>query len=65
VISVTRLDGTAMWLNIDLLESVEPTPDTLITMSNGDKLYVREEPDVIRQRVLDFKRAVLGGASWQ
>jgi flagellar protein FlbD len=65
VIAVTRLDGAAMWLNIDLLESIEPTPDTLLTMSNGDKLYVREEPDVILQRVLDFKRAVAGGASWQ
>lgn len=65
MIAVTRLDGTAMWLNIDLLESVEPTPDTLITMSNGDKLYVREEPNVILARVIEFKRAVAGGTSWQ
>jgi flagellar protein FlbD len=65
VIAVTRLDGSAMWLNIDLIESVEPTPDTLISMSNGDKLYVREEPNVILQRVLEFKRAVVGVTSWR
>jgi flagellar protein FlbD len=65
VIAVTRLDGSAIWLNIDLIESVEPTPDTLVSMSNGDKLYVREAPDVIRQRVLDFKRAILGAAPWR
>ena len=65
MIAVTRLDGSAIWLNIDLIESVEPTPDTLVSMSNGDKLYVREAPDVIRQRVLDFKRAILGGAPWR
>ena len=65
MIAVTRLDGSAMWLNIDLIASVEPTPDTLISMSNGDKLYVREEPNVILQRVLEFKRAVAGGTSWR
>ena len=65
MIAVTRLDGSAMWLNIDLIESVEPTPDTLISMSNGDKLYVREEPNVILQRVLEFKRAVVGATTWR
>ena len=34
MIPVTRLDGQAMFLNNDLIESIEPTPDTLITMSN-------------------------------
>jgi flagellar protein FlbD len=60
VIAVTRLDGTAMWLNTDLIECVEPTPDTLISMSNGDKLYVRETPAELVERVINFKRAVHG-----
>ena len=58
MIAVTRLDGSAMWLNSDLIESVEPTPDTLISLSNGDKLYVRETPDVIVDRMIGFKRAI-------
>lgn len=69
MIAVTRLDGSAMWLNTDLIESVEPTPDTLISMSNGDKLYVREAPDVILERVIGFKRAIhadrSGDQRWQ
>jgi flagellar protein FlbD len=69
MIAVTRLDGSAMWLNCDLIESVEPTPDTLISMANGDKLYVRETPDVIVERVIGFKRAIharaLGSLPWQ
>jgi flagellar protein FlbD len=69
VIAVTRLDGTAIWLNIDLIECVEPTPDTLVSMSNGDKLYVRETPAELVARVIDFKRAVqhraAGGDPWQ
>jgi len=69
MIAVTRLDGSAMWLNTDFIESVEPTPDTLISMSNGDKLYVRETPDVILERVIGFKRAIHadlpGSQRWQ
>lgn len=65
MIAVTRLDGSAMWLNVDLIESVEPTPDTLICMSNGGKLFVREAPTVIVERVLQFKRAVAGGPPWR
>ncbi len=59
MIAVTRLDGQAMFLNNDLIESIEPTPDTLITMSNGEKLYVREAPEEVVDRVVRFKRTVL------
>lgn len=59
MIPVTRLDGQAMFLNNDLIESIEPTPDTLITMSNGEKLYVRETPEAVVDEVIRFKRAIL------
>ena len=62
MIAVTRLDGGPMVINIDLIETIEPTPDTLISMSNGDKLYVRESTEEIVDRVIRFKRAVLDGA---
>lgn len=61
MIPITRLDGSAMLLNADLIESVEPTPDTLVSLSNGDKLYVRETPDEILERVIRFRRAILEG----
>jgi len=62
MISVTRLDGQTMFLNNDLIESIEPTPDTLITMSNGEKLYVRETPDDVIDRVVAFKRRIFAVA---
>jgi len=69
VIALTRLDGSPVWLNTDLIESVEPTPDTLISMTNGDKLYVLETPADILERVIVFKRAIHGDADrsprWQ
>ena len=63
MIALTRLDDAEILLNVDLIESVETTPDTLICMSNGDKLFVRETPDEIVALVIRFKRAVLEGPS--
>jgi flagellar protein FlbD len=61
MIAVTRLDGGPMVINVDLIELIEPTPDTLISMSNGDKLYVRESPAEVIELVVRLKRAVLAG----
>ena len=69
MIALTRLDGSPVWLNTDLIESVEPTPDTLVSMTNGDKLYVLETPADILERVIGFKRAIHADADrsqrWQ
>jgi flagellar protein FlbD len=61
VIALTRLDGAEILVNVDLIESVEPTPDTLITLVNGTKLFVLEAPQEIVDRVIAFKRAVHAG----
>jgi flagellar protein FlbD len=47
-------------VNADLIESVEPTPDTVITLVSGNKLIVRDSMDDIEQRVIDFKRKIYG-----
>src|SRR5690606_13785771 len=68
MIAVTRLDGAAMLLNVDVIYSVERTPDTLISLANGETLMVRETPDEILERIIRFKHAVLdghGGESWR
>ena len=48
-------------LNSDLIKFVENTPDTVITLLNGDKLVVRETTDQVVHEVLAFRRAVLEG----
>lgn len=58
MIAVTRLDGTPMILNIDLIEYIEQTPDTLISLADGAKIVVRETPEQIVERVIEFKRTV-------
>jgi flagellar protein FlbD len=61
VISVTRLDGTPMIVNCEQIAWVEYMPDTVISLMNGEKLIVRERPEMIVDRVHDFKRAIGGG----
>lgn len=59
MISVTRLDGTPMIVNTDQIAWVEYIPDTVISLMNGEKLIVRESPEVIVERVKDFRRALV------
>ena len=46
MIDVTRLGGGALVINIDLILSIEQTPDTMIVFANGEKLLVLETPAV-------------------
>jgi flagellar protein FlbD len=49
LITVTRLNGTKVALNALLIETVEATPDTVITLTTGNKYVVREQvPEIIR-----------------
>ena len=56
MIWVTRLNGTEMVINSDLVESIESTPDTIITLLNGDTLIVRESVEDVVARAIDYAR---------
>jgi flagellar protein FlbD len=58
MIFVTRIDGSPILINEDLIESIEQTPDTVLSLVNGDKLMVRDDPTELVQRIIDFKRLV-------
>jgi len=47
-----------MVLNADLIEHIDQTPDTVITLTTGQKLTVLEEPGEIVGRVVDYRRAI-------
>jgi flagellar protein FlbD len=53
MIELTRMDGKSIMLNADWIQSVESTPDTLITLTTGFKLIVK---DTVEQVVSAFKR---------
>ena len=43
MIELTRLNGTPIVLNSDLIKTAEASPDTMLTLINGEKLIVRED----------------------
>ena len=60
MIQLTRLNGQPIMVNADLIESVETTPDTVITLVSGNKLIVRDSMDDIAERIVQFKRKIYG-----
>lgn len=45
-------------INCDLIEFIEETPNTVISMASGRKLVVFETCDEIKEKVIDFKRQI-------
>ena len=60
MIRVTRLNGRELVVNADLILCVEETPDTVVTFTNRDKMVVKERPDDVVRRVIDYQRSVRG-----
>lgn len=58
MIRLTRLKGEEIIVNVDLIKLIESTPDTLLTLSTGDKLHVTESPEEVIARVIAFKRKI-------
>jgi flagellar protein FlbD len=61
VIFLTHLDGKEFVLNADHLLAAESTPDTVLLLTTGMKLMVRESVDDVLERVAAWQRRVRGG----
>lgn len=58
MICLTRLNRVPVMLNSDLIEHVEVTPDTVVTLTTGHTFMVLESADEVRNRVIAFRRAI-------
>ena len=59
MIELTRLNGNPMVLNSDLIKTAEASPDTMLTLINGEKLIVREDTAEVVERVLAYRARLL------
>ena len=59
MIELTRLNGKPMVLNSDLIKMTEASPDTMLTLVNGEKLIVRETCEEVTERVLAYRTRLL------
>ncbi|MDO5383011.1 MAG: flagellar FlbD family protein [Eubacteriales bacterium] len=58
MIDVTRLNDKHFVINAELIESVEETPDTVITLTTGRKILVKEKTDEIIGKVYEYRRKI-------
>ena len=60
MIEVTQINDVKILVNQDLIEIVEETPDTVISLTTGKKLIVKESRQEIKNLVELYKRAIFG-----
>lgn len=60
MIRLTRLNHTPVVLNADLIEHIEVTPDTVISMTSGPKFVVQESAEEVVTRVIEYRRLTNG-----
>jgi flagellar protein FlbD len=59
VIELTRLNGNPLVVNSDLIKTAESSPDTMLTLINGEKLIVRENCAEVVERVMGYRARLL------
>ena len=62
MIALTRPNGQPVMLNCDLIESIERNGETIVTLTTGNAVLVRESIEEIERRVVAFKRKIYAAA---
>ncbi|MBV8155690.1 MAG: flagellar FlbD family protein [Candidatus Eremiobacteraeota bacterium] len=60
MIALTRLNGHLLMINCDLIESLEETPDTVVTLVSGNKIVIRDKMRDVQDKIIAFKRKIYG-----
>lgn len=58
MIKLSKLNNQEFAVNSDLIETIEQTPDTVITMTTGNKYVVKETQEEIIRRIIQYKRKI-------
>ena len=58
MIELTKFSGASFWVNPDLIQTIEANPDTRLLLTTALILMVQEEPMVIPQKIIDYRRAL-------
>ncbi|MDR1727873.1 MAG: flagellar FlbD family protein [Acidobacteriota bacterium] len=57
---LTKINGAPIAVNCDLMQHIEETPDTVITLSNGNKVVVKESLEEVIGRIVGYRRRLSG-----
>lgn len=61
MIKLTRLNRVPLILNSDLIEHIDTTPDTVVSLTTGQKFMVLETSDEVVEKVIQFRRSLAAG----
>jgi flagellar protein FlbD len=61
MIPLVRLDGSEVVVNAELIATVEKTPDTMLTLTTGHHLLVKDAVEDVVSRVIEYRRKILAG----
>lgn len=59
MIKLTRLNNSTIYLNPDLIKSIEETPDTIISLVNDDHYLVREKTEEIIDQIIAYRVRII------
>jgi len=60
MIKLTKFQGKEFYINSDLIETIEETPDTMITLITSKKITVKESSEEVVAKVIEFRKEVAG-----
>ncbi len=60
MIKVTQLNGREYWINPHQIEAIESNPDVTLSMLSGKKLVVKESPEDVLGRIIEYRRQIGG-----
>lgn len=58
MIEVNRLNGAVFYLNPHLIESMECMPDLTITMMSGNKIVVKNNPQEVIKKIIEYRQKI-------
>jgi len=58
MIQLTRVNGEEFYVNTDLIQFIEETPDTIITLVNARKLTVKEKPAQVIDAIVSYRQRI-------
>ena len=60
MIQLTKINHGQIIINSSLIETIEETPDTVITTTTGNKILVSESANEVIQKIIDYYRSIYG-----
>ena len=58
MIKLTRINGKEFYLNPHIIEYIESVPDTLISLLDGTTIYVKERPEQVIDRIIEYRKKI-------